>query len=277
MRNIIISHLSASVFVVLIISGSTLSGSSIFKIESIDDFSGFTIYSDCDEITSYSSPSRIMMIHDTEVGNYSWEIYIGEVHETTGFSNFNIEIDMKFNYTGSMLMQAGVTVGSYYFENGTFDGANGLDYKRLGVCGIWDAWAGSGGKYFISARPDHVEDQIETASGSLATSDYITFNITRINNQLTFTIKKLDEVVHTHQWSDGLSRPLNYIKLDTSVDPTYCAFTNVTFFNINAEMSVGESNQATIRFGPKISLLSLYFILQFGTILIVRKREKTIH
>ena len=247
----------------------------------IDDFSGFTIYHDTNLVTSSVDDIELKMIHNDESGLTAWETFFFGFGSENDYGDFNLELSLDYNYTGSMLTQVSLFIGSYYFENGTFDNDTPLGYRRICACGIWDAWASSGGKYYVSARPFGEEDQYESSYNVLPSSGSVSYKVTRINDNLNVSIIKDGIIQMQHLWTEGVSRPLSYLYLAMSIDPNYCTYTEVTFTSLYVEMNTtifdGNTRSSvfpSITLGIPLEIISLIIILQVGVINYQRKSKK---
>jgi len=242
----------------------------------IDDFSGFSSYHDTDLVNSTLDESMITMIHNNEPGEIEWETFFNGFGDIDDYTNFDIELYFNYTYTGSMLMQVSLMLGSYYFENGTYDGEFPANYRDICSCTIWDPWSASDGKYVVNARPYNIKEVYDTPYGTLSPSGTLQFKITRVNNTLDLSILKDGVVQLQHQWSQGLTRPLSYLYLALSIDPSYCTNTEVIFTSIFAELDTTTARPSfpSLDFGFTTNIICLLVILNLGAILGIRKMRK---
>ncbi len=105
----------------------------------IDDFSGFSSYYDTDLVNSTLSESEINLVHNNEEGETAREIFFNGFGEIDDYYDFNLELSINYIYTGSMLTQVSLMLGSYYFEDGTYDEETLSGYRDICTCGIFDA------------------------------------------------------------------------------------------------------------------------------------------
>lgn len=213
----------------------------ISPYEEIVDYSDFTIYHDSSLVTSVNSEDNITMIHNDESTGDTWETFLYNFTNLGNFSDFYANMTLDYEFTGSMLTQAGIEFGSNFYANGTYGGPNNL--RRLFDIGIWDAWAGHGGKYYVSAYPNAVQDLNVTADGTLPSSGVVILHCNRTNDVAELKITKEGTTVISHTWSSDVSSPLNYIYLKMSINPTYCTYTSVNFTSIF--VSLGNSTYPT--------------------------------
>jgi hypothetical protein len=250
------------------LSSNAMNGNACVELAfDINEFSGFSSYHDTGLVTSTINSSMIDMVHNDEAGSYEWETMYYGFGEDENYTDFNILVEFDYSYTGSMLMQSTFAIGSFWFENGTFDEASPNGYRRICSVGIWDAWAGSGGRYYVSARPYHVEQQYETVSGTLSSSGTLQYNLTRNNGTLTIQILKNNDIQIEHQYTVGVSRPLNYLYIAMSIDPTYCTYTQVTFTSIQADIYKPKTRS----FWLPTQAIYLSLLVSFGVLIFIRR------
>ncbi len=235
--------------------------------DEITDFSNFTIYHDSSLVTSVNSDTHISMIHNDEITGDTWETFLYNFTNLGNFSDFSADITIEYEYTGSMLIQAGIELGSNFFDNGTYGGPNTL--RRLFGCGIWDAWAGHGGKYYVDAYPNDVKDHYETADDTLSSNGIVVLHFNRTDDVVDLRITKQGVTQLSHTWSSDVSRPLNYIYLKLSIDPNYCTYTSVNFTSIS--VILGQSSRS-ILFGPSAYFVGLLVILNLVIIYFYRRK-----
>jgi hypothetical protein len=252
----------------------------------ITDFSDFTIYYDSTLVTSINSDTHISMIHDNEPSGFTWETYLYNFTNLGNFSNFYANITIDFEYTGSMLMEAGVQFGSNFFANGTYGGPNHL--RRLFSGGIWDAWAGADGKYYVNAFPNDVKEQYESAHGNTTDEGIVVLHCNRTDDVVELKFTRMGYTQLSHTWSSDLSGPLNYMYLYMSIDPTNCTYSSVNYTSIYVEFeeeytppptspppsTTPPSTPQTNIFGPAIYIVGLIVILNLTSIYIYRKRRR---
>ncbi|MHA1557946.1 MAG: hypothetical protein ACTSPM_13555 [Candidatus Heimdallarchaeota archaeon] len=262
----------------IVISNLTMKVSSLPNPDYIiDDFSGFSNFHDTNLVTSTIEESEINMVHNNELGEYAWETFFNGFGEIDDYYDFNLDLSLNYAYTGSMLMQLSLMLGSYYFENGTYDEETPTNYRNICTCGIWDAWSSSGGKYYVNARPYEIKDQYETSYGSLAPSGTIQFKISRLNNTLNLSIIKEGSIQIQHQWSAGVAKPLSYIYIAMSIDPDYCSYTEITFTSLLAKLYTKNNNGPLfphISIGITTNIICIIVMLSLGTIFGYRKKRK---
>ena len=255
--------------------------------DDIVDFSNFTIYHDSSLVTSVNSDTHISMIHNDESSGDTWETYLYNFTNLGNFSDFYANITIDFEYTGSMLMQAGVEFGSNFFANGTYGGPNTL--RRMFGGGIWDAWSGLDGKYYVNAYPNDVKEQYESAHGNFSDSGIVTLHCNRTDDVVEVKFTRLGYTQLAHTWSSDLSSPLNYIYLKLAIDPIYCTYTSVNFTSIFVSLDDSTSPPPTSPppsttpssppditniFGPAAYFVGFLTILNLTIIYIYRKRRK---
>ena len=268
MKNKIIRSISLICIISLIFSNSLCVVLAEGPVHEINDFSNFSNYFDSALVTSEQNDEQITMIHDNENNGTTWETYYYNFGELGNYSDFNVEIEIDYSYTGSMLMQAGVRLGSNFFENGTYAGTD--SFGTICACGIWDAWAGTAGRYYINVRPYGIIKQYESESGSLTTQGKVKYHFSRTSGSVRVKITKEGVNQFNITWKEGLTRPLNYIYLVLSIDPSYCTYTSVVFTSISAIL--WESNRS-ILFGPSTYLVGLFVIVNLTVIYIYRRRK----
>ncbi|MHA1630636.1 MAG: hypothetical protein ACTSXO_07295 [Candidatus Heimdallarchaeota archaeon] len=260
-------------------SRSLLETSSFGGTDTINDFSGFLPYADSNLVTTILNKTMISMTYDNQPGNYEWEtVYFG-FGENKLYYDFNLLLELDYLYTGSLLKQFTFALGSFYFENRTFDEATPKGYLRLCAFDCWDAWDAHEGKYCISANPDNQGfDIIETTYGTLPSSASLQYIVTRINGILKLQIIKNGIIQIEHQWTTGVARPLNYLLIALAVDPSYCTFTNVKFTSLNVELKYWDIITRTITttiFGLPGYIIGIIMSVSFGVMVITKKlREK---
>lgn len=249
--------------------------------DEINDFSNFGIYHDTTLVTSVNSDTHISMIHNDEITGDTWETFLYNFTNLGNFSDFSSNITIDYEYTGSMLIQAGIELGSNFFANGTYGGPNTL--RRLFGAGIWDAWAGHGGRYYVDAYPNDVKDHYETADGTLSSSGIVVLQCNRTDDVVDLRITKQGVTQLSHTWSSDVSSPLNYIYFKLSIDPNYCTYTSVNFTSISVSLFDTTSPppstppttppSVTNIFGPAAYFVGLILILNLTFIYLYRKRR----
>lgn len=264
--------------VCIVICNLTMKVSSLSNVDyTINEFSGFSSYHNTDLVTSTIEESEINMIHNNEPGETAWETFFNGFGENDDYYDFDLDLSFDYTYTGAMLMQLSLMLGSYYFENGTYEEETPTNYRNLCTCGIWDAWSSSGGKYYVNARPFEVKDQHETSYGSLTSSGTIQFKIQRLNNVLNLSVIKGGEIQIQQQWSEGVTRPLSYIYIAMSIDPIYCTYTEITFTSLLVELDTKINNGSlfpSLSIGITTNIICLIVMLNLGTIFVYRRKRK---
>jgi len=217
-----------------IISLITIYSISIVFVEStteeITDFSNFTILYDTTLITSVNYDTHLTFIHNDESSGTKWEGQLYNFSTLGNYSDFYANVTVEYEYTGSMLTEAVMELGTSFYLNGSYGGPNIVN--RLFSAGLWDSWSGSGGKYFVRAFPNNIQDQYESGSGTLGSSGTVVFHCNRTSNVVEIKITKQGILQIAHTWIADVSRPINYIYFFMGVDPTYCTYSMVNFTSI---------------------------------------------
>jgi hypothetical protein len=251
-------------------------------VSDIIDFSNFGMFYDSALVTSVNNNANITMVHNDESSGDTWETYLYNFTNLGNFSDFYANITIEFEYTGSMLMQAGVEFGSNFFANGTYGGPNKL--RRMFGGGIWDAWAGLDGKYYVNAYPNDVKEQFESAHGNTTNDGIVTLHCNRTGDDVELTFMRQGYPQLSHTWSSGVSMPLNYIYLILAIDPAYCTYTSVNFTSIFVSLDdsydppsstppTSPPTSITGIFGPTGYLIGLFVIVNFIVIYVYRRRR----
>lgn len=257
----------------------------------ITDFNGFELSKNSSYIQSSKSSDWI---------NFSWsydslnevqhEQYLLLLDESTNYYDFDIKATLDYNYTSSMLKDAYILIGSYYFENGTYNdnhtNVSSQKEQKIGWCGIYDAWAGNGGVYLITGVPDGIKDQRTSAHYTLSSSDVLTLHLSRIGETFECTIKQAEVVKFSYLWTSGLTRPLNYIAMHCASYPIYSStnianFTslNATLYNESTDHTITEpetvTETETITIGIVSSMVVITTVIVLMVVLVVRRRNLT--
>jgi len=268
-----------------LLSNVSLSNPVSNAMNQITDFNGFELSKNSSYIQSSKSSDWI---------NFSWsydslnevqhEQYLLLLDESTNYYDFDIKATLDYNYTSSMLKDAYILIGSYYFENGTYNdnhtNVSSQKEQKIGWCGIYDAWAGNGGVYLITDVPDGIKDQRTSAHYTLSSSDVLTLHLSRIGETFECTIKQTEVVKFSYQWTSGLTRPLNYIAMHCASYPIYSSTNIAKFTSINATL-FNESNDytitepETIAIGIVFSMAIITTAIVLTVVLVVRRRNLT--
>jgi len=244
---------------------------------SIEDFSGFSNYRDSEYINCTINSTRICMDFGNEYGEKTWEIVQNNLEDGEGYGDFDIELSFTYNYTGSMLTQISMFLGSYHYENGTEYEEAPESYSYIGCCTIWDAWAALPGVHCVTGYPDGEREQYTTAYGEIKTTSEITFRAIRVETNLSLNIIENGITKLQYNWSNGVTRPLEFIDLALCVDPGYSFNTGVNFTSINAEFveySEFSNGKITLSIGQQIGIYCLLVILGLCSITSIRRKRK---
>ncbi|MFW9923248.1 MAG: hypothetical protein ACFFDW_08190 [Candidatus Thorarchaeota archaeon] len=262
----------ASIFIILFISSSnlylvsgTLDEKQPLEAKTITytDFSGFTQKMDSSYITSNIDNSSLEMYanYDSYTGS-EYEKYHLIFDSAITVTNFDLEIDFTYSYTGSMVSGIYVILGSYHNEQGATASEN-----TLCTAVIWDPWEASSGVYLVRAYGDI--DDSRTGS-TISKEGDITFHFVRTDTKLTITIAKDGVVKHSGSWNtnNGLSRDFDFMNIHLNVNPYYIQNTYSFFSSINLVLTTSTNTNNNNGLSNPLSTNAIIGISVSSTILL---------
>lgn len=200
----------------------------------VTEFKDFVLAESSDFIDSTKTSSNITFeISNSPLNESQTESYIYELDSFGYCSDFNVSIEIDYNYTGSMMNDFYLKLGSYYNESGNYIGKIIDGIKTVCYCGVVDAWAGVGGRYTVGARPNGIQDSFTTAYGSINSNATLKYLISRKQGVVNCTIVRNSHTELTNTWSIDLERPICFILLQSHGNPIYVGNTEGTFSAIN--------------------------------------------
>jgi len=208
-----------------------------FKMNSeltISDFSNFELLNDNQYISSLKSNDHIDFNYSGGASSRVEEYYILNFDEYGNCTDFSLEINVSYSYTGAMLSGGLFLIGSYYLENGNYFGKPEGDlFTYLSWTSVRDVWTSSGGVFEVCGYPDNIGDKYQTGSGSLGSSGVATFLLSRENMTLTLSVKQDEITKITHSWLSNVSRVINYLQVGLTIkSPADTGQTNLSMTSI---------------------------------------------
>ncbi|MHA1157011.1 MAG: hypothetical protein ACTSQK_12970 [Candidatus Heimdallarchaeota archaeon] len=213
----------------------------------LTNFSNFEQHENSPYIISEQSASEIsFQISHSSLDEKQYESYFFPLNGFGKCSDFQITVVVSYQYTGSMMNDFYLKIGSYYNEDGVLAYGLGDVENNLCFCTAVDAWAGSGGRYSVGARPNDILERYSTSYGSISSSATLKYHISRNQGVLNCTIEKNNLVVLTHIWSSGLTRSANFVLLECHGNPIYVSETEGTFSFIDGSFYFDELEPITV-------------------------------
>ncbi len=257
--------------------GDYISHSYPTQIE-ILEFNDFVIAESSDYVNSIKTDSNItfQISQNTSLDSKQTESYLFDLDSYGYCLDFNMSIQVDYNYTGSMMNDFYLKLGSYYDEAGNYIDEIIDGPKTVCYCGVVDAWAGTGGRYTVGARPNGTLDKYTTDYGSISSNATLKYLISRKQGVANCTIVKNSLTELTHIWSANLERPISFILLQSHGNPYYVLETEGTYSAINGTfiicgdlpVTITETITDTTTITIGIFLLSLGTIV-FGTMVLI--------
>ncbi|MFW9922175.1 MAG: PPC domain-containing protein [Candidatus Thorarchaeota archaeon] len=208
--------------------------------KSINNFSDFNIYINNSYIQTLNSVSNISLnyyggANETSIGEY----YAYSLEDNEYCTDFIIQMDLDYNYTGySMLGRMQIMLSSKYDAYGNFVGTLENNTKNdFCYASIYDAWNSNGGVFSIGAAPLNIWETYQTQYGSSDFVGKISIVITRTDNILVASIFRNSVSMITRNFGI-IYKPVNYILVGGNINTDYNNFTEVTFSNLNANMTI---------------------------------------
>jgi len=243
-----------------ILPTSKINLSSEVTLLNITNFENFTIYEDDPLISSENTGSQVDFNYYGGLEEYTHENYILHLNKYGNCTYF--EIFVSFNYTMAGIadqISFKLVTASYYDYLGNYLGITDLfqEDRLLNNAGIWDAWGASGGKYVAVGYPYDIKDRYETAYGSIGLSGDVTEHLVRNESGLYSELydKETGDLLISHYWSAGISKPVNYLILSFSSGITG-SFSELTVYDLNATLYMTGDELAIDCINPSVSIIA---------------------
>ncbi len=242
----------------------------------INDFSNFQQHLDNEMITSQHSSDEISFEYEEK--DLVDDVYLATFDDYGNCTDFSINLTIDYEYEGgsSILGTAFLRLGSYYAEDGSSwdlkpeKGVRSNDsYSYLCTLSVRDVWTASGGLYRIVGHQNDVKDTYEETS-SFPLSGSVNLFASREGNEVTCEIQKsTGELLLSHTWTYGITKPLNYIVLQYYMKSGYGDYCQVEYKQIKSFFSISP-NEIEISFNDYTS-----FELWYDSPTIISKNEGT--
>ncbi len=186
-----------------------------------DDFSNFTLHENNPNVTSTKSNHIIYYSYNgCSTHYYNHENYILDLGLFGNVSDFSITTRFQFNMSYDIdELSFAMIAGSYY--NYDRDIYLGLPYylsakSYLAEIGIIDNQPGESARYFTSAYPYGIENQILSPHSSADLTDVLELLMIRNFSGLyaECRVPYTDNILTCNYWATGIDIPVNYILLD---------------------------------------------------------------
>jgi len=243
----------------------------------ISDFSDFELLNDNQYISSLKSIDQIDFNYSGGASDRVEEYYFLNFDKYGNCTDFNLEINVNYSYTGAMLSGGLFLIGSYYLENGNYFGKPEDDlFTYLGWTSVRDVWTTSGGVFEVCGYPDDIGDKYQTVYGTLGSSGVATFLLSRENMSLTLSVKQDEITMITHSWISNVSRVINYLQLGLTIkSPADTGQTSLNVTSIVGTFDVVNTATGISFLFPGFSTIAASIGLLFMGIFVVFNRKIT--
>ncbi|MFW9922176.1 MAG: PPC domain-containing protein [Candidatus Thorarchaeota archaeon] len=206
----------------------------------LNDFQDFDIFINDTYVQSNNAISNITMnYYGGSNETYATEYFVYNLEEYGNCTDFTIQMDLEYNYTGyTMLGNMQLLLSSKFDEQGNFIGTLENSSKRdICYARVYDAWNSNGGVFKIGATPDDSWDEYQTQYGSTNQQGKISIILTRSAKILTISIIKNTITILSHNFGE-VYKPVNYILVGGYTNANYNNFSETVFSNFDAEMTI---------------------------------------
>jgi len=168
---------------------------------------------------------------------YASDVYHYDLAEAAE-TDFYIELNVMYNYTGTTLAEFFVRLESDYAEDGSLAGSSWEHRITQNI--IYDVSDVEDLDCWVIGHPFDGYDEYSETGGTITNPGFFVFRIGRQNGGVLCEIENMPDYYLSHLWSNGLAKPLNSIYIGGIIYPVNDSKVDVSFTDFFARFKYGE-------------------------------------